>query len=266
MWLHFVHHLTLHFEARTAETENDGPKKASAETENDGPKKASAFPSEPRIKVLAEWYLRRNDEVFTLGHAVVPLHPMEDLGDAGAQALAAMLCENRSVEKVYLQSEDIGELGGQALLEALRQNSRVWVMEFWRNLEVQKEIQELVEANKEALRRQKEAFFAPLKELQRLSEAQPGMGKSLLDRLEGTTWLDERKCPIAHIQSGEIFWSNTMASMASLISDGTIVVTISHGDVVARGEVDLDTEPACITWSRWNDLPSQIMSFVWIKG
>lgn len=32
------------------------------------------------------------------------------------------------------------------------------------------------------------------------------------------------------------------------------------------GEVDLDTEPACITWSRWNDLPSQIMSFVWIKG
>ena len=39
MWLHFVHHLTLHFEARTAETENDGPKKA------------SAFPSEPRIKV-----------------------------------------------------------------------------------------------------------------------------------------------------------------------------------------------------------------------
>ncbi|CAK9088354.1 unnamed protein product [Durusdinium trenchii] len=81
------------------------------------------------------------------------------------------------------------------------------------------------------------AFFAPLKELQRLSEAQPGMGKSLLDRLEGTTWLDERKCPIAHIQSGEIFWSNTMASMASLISDGTIVVTISHGDVVARGDV-----------------------------
>ena len=51
MWLHFVHHLTLHFEARTAETENDGPKKASAEIENDGPKKASAFPSEPRIKV-----------------------------------------------------------------------------------------------------------------------------------------------------------------------------------------------------------------------
>ncbi|CAK9017739.1 unnamed protein product, partial [Durusdinium trenchii] len=116
----------------------------------------------------------------------------------------------------------------------------------------------------------------PLKELQRLSEAnlgrmhsfeaQPGMGKSLLDRLEGTTWLDERKCPIAHIQSGEIFWSNTMASMASLISDGTIVVTIWKEDVVARGEVDLDTEPACITWSRWNDLPSQIMSFVWIKG
>ncbi|CAK9017735.1 unnamed protein product, partial [Durusdinium trenchii] len=75
----------------------------------------------------------------------------------------------------------------------------------------------------------------PLKELQRLSEAQPGMGKSLLDRLEGTTWLDERKCPIAHIQSGEIFWSNTMASMASLISDGTIVVTIWKEDVVARG-------------------------------
>ncbi|CAK9113753.1 unnamed protein product, partial [Durusdinium trenchii] len=117
------------FKARTAETENDGPKKASAETENDGPKKASAFPS--------------------------------DLGDAGAQALAAMLRENRSVETVDLDYKGIGELGCQALLEALRQNSRVWEMELRRNPEisdeVQKEIQELVEANKEALRRQKEA-------------------------------------------------------------------------------------------------------------
>ncbi|CAK9113754.1 unnamed protein product, partial [Durusdinium trenchii] len=149
------------FKARTAETENDGPKKASAETENDGPKKASAFPSEPRIKVLAEYLRHTNNQVIMLDQPVVSLHPIEDLGDAGAQALAAMLRENRSVETVDLDYKGIGELGCQALLEALRQNSRVWEMELRRNPEisdeVQKEIQELVEANKEALRRQKEA-------------------------------------------------------------------------------------------------------------
>eukprot|EP00913_Durusdinium_trenchii_P013985 g13132.t1 len=128
MWLHFVHHLTLHFEARTAETENDGPKKASAETENDGPKKASAFPSEPRIKVLAE---------------PIVLVQLRSCWCVAArrttEALAAMLRENRSVETVDLDYKGIGELGCQALLEALRQNSRVWEMELRRNPEISDE-------------------------------------------------------------------------------------------------------------------------------
>eukprot|EP00913_Durusdinium_trenchii_P023925 g22469.t1 len=203
-------------------------------------------------------------------------HPIKGIGNAGAQAVAKMLRENRSVQEIYLHDKRIGEIGGQALLEALRHNSRVLVMNLNENPaisdEVKKGIQGLLEANKEAVRRQKEAFFATLKELQRLSEAKPGMGKSILDRLEGTTWFDdESKCRIAHVQSGEIVWDPNVGTRANstLISDGIILVatvTTANEEVVLRGEVDLDAEPACITWSCWNDLPSEIQSFMWIKG
>ncbi|CAK9022473.1 unnamed protein product [Durusdinium trenchii] len=75
----------------------------------------------------------------------------------------------------------------------------------------------------------------------------------------------------AHVQSGEIVWDPNVGTRANstLISDGIILVatvTTANEEVVLRGEVDLDAEPACITWSCWNDLPSEIQSFMWIKG
>ncbi|CAK9022474.1 unnamed protein product [Durusdinium trenchii] len=155
----------------------------------------SYYPASSFLQILADWYLRQG-KVIVLGDKYYSAqymndHPIKGIGNAGAQAVAKMLRENRSVQEIYLHDKRIGEIGGQALLEALRHNSRVLVMNLNENPaisdEVKKGIQGLLEANKEAVRRQKEAFFATLKELQRLSEAKPGMGKSILDRLEGWT-------------------------------------------------------------------------------
>ncbi|CAK9040002.1 unnamed protein product [Durusdinium trenchii] len=75
------------------------------------------------------------------------------IGDVGAQALAEMLHQNRTIKKIVLSSNRITTVGAKALLEALRVNKVVTYISLNDNgeisEEVKKEIEEVLEAQVE---------------------------------------------------------------------------------------------------------------------
>ncbi|CAK9093961.1 unnamed protein product [Durusdinium trenchii] len=75
------------------------------------------------------------------------------IGDVGAQALAEMLHQNRTIKTIVLRSNRITTVGAKALLEALRVNKVVTYISLDKNgdisEEVKKEIEEVLEAQVE---------------------------------------------------------------------------------------------------------------------